>query len=166
MYERSTVSDLINFNYEYATRALPRIMVFGNNLEIYNATINIFNCWSYMMQDLVYPERAKDWLKLEEQVRVESLRGTANIAQQMMMYIQSRLIYLSQWIREKKYKNIEVFHNDIKDEKIVGPLMSEFKLFYDEWKKWMDSKGLEKMRISLEFQKWMEGVQENLPDLK
>ena len=74
---RETIRDLISFNYKLASKALPKLFIFGRNREIFNAVINGFYTWSLFAQDLVDYARAKMWLKHVEE-REEWLKGSRN----------------------------------------------------------------------------------------
>ncbi len=140
------------------------LMFFDKELRLYNSVVNIFYTWSLFAQDVTDYARAQQWLGDPDWKK--SLEGTAGLCQDMMMYITSRLVYLSHWVRERNYNSFSDLKKDILVDKKVDPLLKEMKEFYDVWKEWMDSKGsIDRPKACQTLHDWVSSKLPNLPSL-
>jgi len=162
--DKKVVKDLIEYNYRLATPSLHKLLFFDKDLRIFNSIVNVFFTWSLFTQDVTTYGRALEWLK--DPNWKKSLEGTAGLTQDMMMYLNTRLIYLSHWIRERYYCSFKNFKNDILVNKKIEPLLLEMKEFYEIWKEWNDSKGpIDRPKTSQKLRDWVSEKLPNLPSL-
>lgn len=161
--ERKTVKDLIGYNYRMANRSLHKLLFFDRDLRLFNSVVNVLFTWSLFAQDVTDYQRAQEWLK-DPQIR-KSLEGSANLAQDMMMYLTTRLGHLSHWVRERNYCSFAKLKRDVLVDEKIEPLLKEMKEFHEIWKEWHDSKGAERPKASQKLHDWISGKLSSLPSI-
>jgi len=160
--KRKVVKELIEYNYVMSTSSLHKILFFDKDLRLFNSIVNVLFTWSLFIQDITDYKRSQEWLK--DPNWKKSLEGTARLTQDMMMYLETRLVHLSHWIRERNYCSFKDLKNDILVNKKIEPLLSEMKEFYDIWREWNDSKGpIDKPKTSQKLHNWISEKLRNLP---
>lgn len=162
--DRKIVKDLIGYNYGLATRSLHKLLFFDKDMRLFNSVVNVLFTWSLFIQDITDYQKCQEWLK--DPNWKKSLEGSAGLAQDMMMYLNTRLSHLSHWIRERNYCNFADLKNDLLVKKKIEPLLKEMKEFYEIWKEWHESKGVvDRPKASQKLHDWISERLHKLPSL-
>lgn len=113
--EIEPIHDLISFDYKLAYASFPKLLPFG--IQVYNAILYAFYMFSSYVVELTDSDRLSPIL--EEKEDHNWIIASANQIQFVAMYLEEKLLYLENYVREKQFKNFDNFNRITNDKEVI-----------------------------------------------